>query len=79
MPTLDAAAPLTLPPKMTLDALADRSGVPVDTLRGYFYRGRTVPPQTRRLVAAALRRYAADVEAWAAHLEAADVADDARG
>lgn len=69
MPTLDAPA-LTLPPKMTLDALAERSGVPVDTLRGYFYRGRAVPRQTRRLVAAALRRYALEVEAFAAALEA---------
>lgn len=70
MPTLDAA-PLALPPKMTLDALAERSGVPVDTLRGYFYRGRTVPPQARRLVAAALRRYALEVEAFAVALEEA--------
>lgn len=61
---------LTLPPKMTLDALADRTGVSADTLRGYFYRGRAVPPQTRRLVAAALRRYATEVEAVAAQLEA---------
>jgi DNA-binding LacI/PurR family transcriptional regulator len=54
---------------MTLEALAERSGVSADTLRGYFYRGRTVPPQTRRLVAAALRAYAAEVETFAAHLE----------
>lgn len=69
MPTLETP-PLTLPPKMTLDALADRTGVPVDTLRGYFYRGRAVPPQTRRLVAAALRRYASEVEGVAAQIEA---------
>lgn len=69
MATLDAA-PLTLPPKMTLETLAERSGVSADTLRNYFYRGRTVPPQTRRLVAAALRAYAAEVETFAAHLEA---------
>lgn len=69
MPTLETP-PLTLPPKMTLDALADRTGVSADTLRGYFYRGRAVPAQTRRLVAAALRRYAGEVEAVAAQLEA---------
>lgn len=67
--TLSDNLSLTLPPKMTLDALADRTGVSADTLRGYFYRGRTVPPQTRRLVAAALRRYAMEIEAVAARLE----------
>lgn len=68
MATLNAT-PLTLPPKMTLETLAERSGVSADTLRGYFYRGRTVPSQTRRLVAAALRVYAAEVETFAEHLE----------
>jgi DNA-binding LacI/PurR family transcriptional regulator len=69
--TLSDTLPLSLPPKMTLDALAARTGVSADTLRGYFYRGRAVPPQTRRLVAAALRRYAMEVEAVAARLEKA--------
>jgi hypothetical protein len=62
-------APLVLPPKLTLDTLADRIGISPDTLRGYLYRGRQTPPATRRLVAAAMRRYAAEVEAVADRIE----------
>lgn len=68
-PTSDPTAAITLPPKMTLEVLAERTGVSRDTLLGYIYRGRTPPPATRRLVAAALRRYAAEVAAAAAAIE----------
>lgn len=43
--------PDTLPPKLTLDALAYRTGASADTLRSYLHRGRSVARQTRRLVA----------------------------
>lgn len=60
---------MELPPKLTLDALAERTGLNVDTLRTYLYRGRAAPAPARRLVAAALRRYAREVEATARRLE----------
>lgn len=69
-PLADNRSTLELPPKITLDTLAERSGVPVDTLRTYLYRGRGAPAPTRRRIAAALRAYALEVEATAARIEA---------
>lgn len=60
---------LELPPKLTLETLAERTGIPVDSLRTYLYRGRGAPAPTRRLVAAALRNYAREIEATAQRIE----------
>lgn len=60
---------LELPPRLTLDGLAARTGISADTLREYLYRGRGAPAPTRRIVAAALRGYAREVEATALRIE----------
>lgn len=68
----EARGALELPPKLTLETLSAQTGIPMDSLRTYLYRGRSAPAATRRLVAAALRSYAREVEATARRLEDSD-------
>jgi hypothetical protein len=69
-PTIPDRAALLRPPSLTLAALAARTGIPLDTLRGWVYRGVNIPPAGRLTVAAAFRAYAAEVAAIADALEA---------
>jgi hypothetical protein len=57
------------PPLLTLHAIAERAGLPVDTARSYYNRGTRAPLAARLAIAAAYRAYAAEVAALADALE----------